>query len=135
MRSVDNPYNGDRQAIFDDVVEHLRKQEMKAIIGGACIYRELDPVNGDLKCAIGGVLPDELYDPEMEGNDIYGVVKNFPSVERFFGGAEIVGFLRVLQKVHDYDCEEEWESGFARVAAEYNLTYTPPQGETDAKAA
>ena len=135
MRSVDNPYNGDKQAIFDDVVEHLRKQEVKAIVGGSCRYRELDSIEGDLRCAVGGVLPDELYDPEMEGNDIYCVVEGFPSVEEFFGKGNTVGFLRALQKVHDYGNEEEWENGFERIAEEYNLTYTPPQGEANEAAA
>ena len=54
-----------RQEIFDKIYLHLIEQGRKSIDSdGQCMYRSPD---GD-KCAIGCLIPDELYTPELEGN-------------------------------------------------------------------
>lgn len=45
--------------------DHLTKQKARAVLpnGQSCVYRDED---GN-KCAIGCLIPDELYTPEVEG--------------------------------------------------------------------
>lgn len=51
------------QDIFDRVCDHLAEQKGRAIAGdGFCQYRA---PNG-LKCAVGALIPDHLYDPRMD---------------------------------------------------------------------
>lgn len=49
------------QEVFNDVCTHLATQKVKSSMrleGGACLYRG---PNG-LKCAVGGVIPDEVWE-------------------------------------------------------------------------
>lgn len=56
------------QEIFDTVASHLLQQGRKAVsVLGSCRYRITAPADVVLKCAIGCLIPDELYNPEMEG--------------------------------------------------------------------
>lgn len=64
-----------RQEIFDRVKAHLLAQGKKA--GGykgyygsfVCQYRD----DRGHKCGVGGLIPDELYDSEMEGRNVSGL--------------------------------------------------------------
>lgn len=56
------------QEIFDTVTRHLAKQGRRAVVKTEygdlrCVYRAPD----GSKCAAGALLPDDSYDPEMEG--------------------------------------------------------------------
>jgi hypothetical protein len=51
------------QKVFEFVVEKLISQGRKSVKGYQCMYRI-----GNLRCAIGHIIPDELYNIEMEGN-------------------------------------------------------------------
>jgi hypothetical protein len=53
-----------KQQVFDQVVKHLLKQGKRAYQEGkGCRYRTDD----GLKCAVGCLLPDAAYTPDMEG--------------------------------------------------------------------
>jgi len=56
------------QEIFDTVAKHLFEQGKPALSssGGMCVYRGK---NG-LKCAAGILIPDEMYNDDMEGRTI-----------------------------------------------------------------
>lgn len=65
---------------------------------GACVYRG----PGGLKCAVGHVIPDEVYDPKMEGLHIYQIVSGYSlgvSVEE-------QRELYSLQEAHDFAAHE-----------------------------
>lgn len=52
------------QEIFDKVATHLLSQGKRSALGGVgCAYRG----DGGLQCAIGCLIPDELYRYELEG--------------------------------------------------------------------
>ncbi len=53
------------QETFNKVVRHLRKQKVKSLRNGGfgCAYRG----DNGTKCAVGCLIPDELYHPSMEG--------------------------------------------------------------------
>lgn len=54
-----------KQQIFDYVYKFLYKQGKRAADkNGGCKYRTHD----GLKCAVGCIIPDELYSPIMEGS-------------------------------------------------------------------
>jgi hypothetical protein len=81
------------QEAFDLVVTHLKNQGRQAFADGACKYRTSD----GLKCAIGALIPDEDYMPEMEGFDVRNLIQNFGLETGGVGPA----LLAELQYVHD----------------------------------
>lgn len=91
----------DAQAIFNAVATHLFRQGKPAYSFDehACMYRTPD----GLKCAVGCLIPDELYTPLMEfqaaGNLItYASVRGYQLPEFIEANARL---LRELQEVHD----------------------------------
>lgn len=81
-----------RQETFDTVVRAILKQgkpSRDAI--GACYYR----THGGLKCAAGHLIPDELYDPKMEGKTVSHMDV------RFAVDGHDLGLLSRLQEAHD----------------------------------
>ena len=72
------------QETFDNVALHLLKQGKKAVgsYDGSsysetvCKYRSKD----GLKCAVGCLIPDEMYDPLMEGHGVDHLLHEFYDV-------------------------------------------------------
>ncbi len=59
-----------KQEIFDKVKAHLLAQGKRAVNGdGNCMYRGMDGT----KCAVGCLIPDELYTPLLENHSAYGI--------------------------------------------------------------
>jgi len=83
-----------------------------------CAYRG----DNGLKCAIGALIPDNEYIPEMEGNLI---IDNFRRgfIPPSLAGFEDIWLLSSIQSVHDNEDVSEWENGFRRVAHVYNLIF------------
>ena len=93
-----------QREMFDTVKTHLLKQNAKAqvpsLIGGqstlTCVYRA---PNG-LKCAVGAVISDDVYLPEMdEAGGVEDLVCQFPTL--FDWGGPLLGMLVELQDIHD----------------------------------
>lgn len=109
----------DRQDIFNRVVEHARKQNSKAIsIYDQCRYRIGEPPK---KCFIGCLIPDEKYDPSMEGlsaiNDrILSVIFDTTKIDELDKL-----FLLRLQKIHDDYIVSYWDDEFKNFSKNYNL--------------
>lgn len=107
------------QQVFDKVVTALRLQSAKSLLypdNGAlvCAYRSPD----GKKCAAGHILPDELYNPEMENKNIYGI----------FEFDDLVAdrrFLYNLQLIHDNYDVKDWEYNWKDLAQRYKLQYEP----------
>lgn len=106
------------QEIFDYVVDHLRRQGEEARnIGGSCVYRN----NRGQSCAVGCLIPDELYDRELEtdspSNTSFWKVLNLnaPSSDR-------VRLLADLQLTHDLG-KGHWEEQLIHVADKRSLTF------------
>ncbi len=55
------------QAVFDKVVKHLLTQKRRSEGKQGCAYRGKD---GDM-CAVGCLISDKAYDPEIEGHSVY----------------------------------------------------------------
>src|ERR1700723_973317 len=123
------------QAIFNKVVNHLRKQNKQAIIpnsfvgyGATCQYRTID----GLKCAAGALIQKSEYHPKMEYNDIRYLLSE-EQVKRGMTPKSMydrlhpyVELIVSLQNAHDGHNPSQWEPQFKRIAKEYHLKYIPP---------
>lgn len=107
------------QEIFNQVATHLLTQKEKAMHDSdenMCAYRAED----GLKCAFGGVLPDKMYDPMMEGTRADGVFDGWPKVAEYFGEGNRQ-LVQELQNVHDDNQPDEWRECLQDVATDYDL--------------
>lgn len=110
-----------RQEIFDKVASHLLRQNAKSVVtAGAigCSYRGIE----GRKCAIGILIDDDEYEPEMEGRSV-GKLLDFPQCSWMW---QHQGFLRELQNIHDTFPPEEWEDNLIRFSENHNLTFNKP---------
>lgn len=90
-----------------------------------CVYRG---PNGE-RCAIGMLIPDDVYDPRIEAFSIALVLNEFPSIRKALGVDEGQGdrvFLKRLQGCHDRaqivpDFHEDIRVRLEKLAAEYDL--------------
>lgn len=109
---------GKRQELFNKVIAHLTEQNARAVArnGDSCRYRSA----AGLKCAIGCLIPDELYDPSIEGMGVTPLLfgmedprhMNFVKILRRVTGMETEAdaeFLGHLQDLHDI--ESYWTNG------------------------
>lgn len=129
------------QEIFDTVLAHLREQGKAATdLGGACRYRGADGT----ACAVGCLIPDELYDPLIEGMTARWIIEVvvpeyhqhqaqelLPILARIKNhlGTEHIPLLRELQDAHDialFDLGlDAWEKEMRQIARAFDLKYTP----------
>lgn len=85
------------QEYFDEVWNHFVVEEAPNSTDGE-YYRYRGP-NGE-KCAIGLLIPDELYDPKMELTTIEELLNDNPTIQKLFD-ANSLTFLQLLQGAHD----------------------------------
>lgn len=107
------------QEIFTTVVTHLRGQGTKAQTPQlGCVYR--GPHN--TKCAVGCLIPDALYTPNMEGTVVGCLPDKFPALGFL---SEHLDLLHDLQVMHDDSNVEEWECRLESIANAYTLELPP----------
>lgn len=115
------------QEIFDTVATHLLTQRRKSmtLVNGEplCLYR--DPIG--LKCAVGCLITDEEYYPEMEGQ-IISAVFNSHKLQRFKPFHDL---LFNLQRIHDSYEVTDWECNLRYVAQKEGLEFHIPPGESE----
>lgn len=121
----------DRQKVFDQVKKHLLWQKGKSVtkeieaLGSfgltevRCAYRG----KFGYMCAIGCLIPDSLYDPDMEFKRVTGLVKDFPEMRAILGITEYgdVMFLSGLQDIHDIHPVASWKDELTKFAKAWNL--------------
>lgn len=104
------------QEVFVKVAVHLLTQNLKSREtpwGGPCRYRGYD----NTKCAVGCLIPDELYSTDMEGKGVTGLSFQYP----YLGLSEHVELLDSLQKMHDFFEPHEWMRELRSIADKHNL--------------
>lgn len=108
------------QQLFDSSVNHLRKQAKKAQIsyGTRCVYRG---PNG-LMCAVGCLIPDNLYSPDFE-NKTVRTLFNDCSCIRYYFGENNENLLDKLQEIHDICKVQNWEEEWENLANNFGLKY------------
>lgn len=109
-----------RQEIYNKVKNHLLTQNKKSCDENFhCVYRNPD----GLKCALGCLISDEYYSPEIEHNNI-----DSPKVINALQMSGVkcttsgdFNFLGSLQNVHDSKYVDNWEKELYNIAKDYNL--------------
>jgi hypothetical protein len=124
------------QETFDFVITHLRKQGKRATQGGGkeCAYRGDDGTS----CAIGCLIPDNIYDPEIEGRGFCGLcISNKVQALADYLLAEHPGLFvygtsgrtlgSALQLLHDEQLgEKKFEERVKEAAEDFTLEYKAP---------
>lgn len=112
------------RAVFNTVRDHLLKQAVQAKDGGTCMYRG---PNGT-KCAVGCLIKDEHYTPEIEGLGVVTLVigNQAPRDEMLRTAltasigplsSEMLNLLEELQNVHDSSPPEGWRHELSQLEA------------------
>jgi hypothetical protein len=111
-----------KQEIFDKVATHLITQNKKSYLpgGNVCAYRG---ENG-CKCAIGILIPDDKYDPFLEGKMV-GNKRVLDSLEAGINieSVEMLQFLNILQNVHDNYTVQDWKGKLIDTAKDHDLSF------------
>lgn len=109
------------QEVFDTVACHLLTQGRRSTSRrGLCRYRGED----GLRCAIGCLIPDELYDSSIEGLGVrlaVGSTSLYTILEEV-GVVEHLNLLSALQAVHDDRAAEGWWLELVEVAEWFGLS-------------
>jgi hypothetical protein len=116
----------EKQDLFDRIVTHCFNQGFQSVDDtGSCMYRGEE----GRSCAVGCLIPDEMYDPSIERKiyDMFNVSDNSyrEAIYEYLGGEEHVKFLRLMQLAHDntenWATEETLRKAFAHVAHDFKL--------------
>lgn len=73
------------------------------------------------KCHVGHLIPDDLYDPEMERKTIEYLLDRCPPIREHLAGLD-ERFLGDLQSTHDVYEYDEWPAAMRRFAKCYGLS-------------
>lgn len=117
------------QEIFDKVATHLLTQ-MKISTGRishdlpvACKYRG----DNGLMCAVGCLIPDELYDPVIEGLNSFALFGSVPKLKHAILSDDAhsailqLNLIRDLQEIHDLREVPTWKDALVRLAKVHGL--------------
>ncbi len=109
------------QLLFDRVTNHLLTQRQCSEGDGSCLYRG---PNG-LKCAVGVLIEDEYYDPEMETNSPKNDLVR-KALEKSLGEKmtlDNISLLTNLQDIHDNVDPGEWDIELRNYADKNDLQF------------
>lgn len=104
-----------KREIFDHVKEHLLTQNAKsAEEDGSCRYR--GPFNR--MCAIGCLIPENLYSETMEGCSVSGLFQDSPELRHILLSGDHMAMLVGLQRIHDDGNVDDWPRELAIIEEE-----------------
>ena len=110
------------QKMFDKVVNHLLTQNAQSTLQNSecCAYRGHD----GLKCAIGCLITNEDYRPDMEG-DLEHLILNYSDDSKSISILNLYNeeLLFNLQTIHDTIPVKRWADELKNLAKEYELDY------------
>lgn len=113
----------DRQSLFEKAALGLLAQNRRCVSNGLCLYRD---DNGN-KCAIGHLIPDNLYSEDMECGSATSLVKDHEEVANHLGvdDDDDILFLDTMQTViHDDLFDSDFKAGLKKAAAEFAKMYS-----------
>ena len=110
----------DEEELFCRIANHMLFQGRKSQSPDrkSCRYRSED----DLSCAVGCMIPDSRYNPEIELKPVTD-----PIVRRClpFKTEGVLSLLFALQEVHDNFRVDEWESRLKEIAEDHYFQWPP----------
>lgn len=114
------------QQLFDKAVGALLAQgkKSKEEWGVSCLYHGPDGA----KCAVGHLIPDELFEVEFERTAISVILSDRPRLKQAIlpcdmGTFDDEDFLSEMQSVHDACPVSNWRREFQRLARKYDLKW------------
>lgn len=123
------------QEVFDRVVKHLLAQGKKSLSADAsnCAYRGFDGNMNTLMCAVGCLIPDNLYKPAIDNDfsetDIESILYKF-GMDGLFdfkvidsSDINFLNFLKKLQYIHDVSPPNKWQHRLKDFAKNNNLEF------------
>ena len=119
LETITNPKRYTEQELFDKIATHLLTQNEQALSEGDCSYRGAH----GLMCAVGCVIPDEVYDPTMEGTGVSRMLEAFGNKLPELTPHE--DLLSALQGVHDCYDPTQWCHRLRDTAVAFGLTMVP----------
>lgn len=120
------------QEVFNIVSSHLLTQKERCMVDttGECKYR-LERDGKVFMCAVGCLIPDELYQRSMEGVSVKHLIDYYHVLWPYLGISEFdskyhndfrdANILTRLQKIHDSYPPDAWKNLLKEVAKKYNL--------------
>lgn len=108
-----------KQEVFNQVATHLLDQNCRAEVLGDCRYRGADGT----RCAVGCLIPDSVYRPELEGHTIGAEAVLW--VLSSIGLTPHINLLVKLQYLHDVALPETWRDRLTKLAEEEGLSMVP----------
>lgn len=123
------------QQVFDTVAKHLLDQDCRAQIADSygsytCMYR----TDSGMKCAVGCLIPDEVYEPDLEDLDVDSLFLDeyeyedrpyIAGIREQFSDTllsnDLASMLRELQAVHDKVTPGGWRTQLWKVAVRHGL--------------
>ena len=130
-----------KQDVLDIVSEHLFAQNERAVISKqdtgtyVCAYRG---TTKGTRCAIGCMIPDALYSPDLENRAVKRLLAQFPKIAALFdlsdecdpvaidNGLRMTDMLEDLQKMHDTGVMVYWGRNLCRIARQFGLSDKVP---------
>ena len=107
------------QETFDKVKKHLLTQNrVSYLVYHGCMYKGPD----GLKCAVGCLIPDELYNRNIERTPVSNLVHRTDKVGTFLKQFNLP-MLEMLQGVHDCIQTDRWPEKLKEVAEKFELVY------------
>jgi len=121
-----------KQEVFDKVARHLLEQGEPCLdrdgrFQTICKYRN----SAGQKCAVGCLITNEAYDPDIEGRGVQtpevcaALVKSgidvFTVEDRFIQSG--MNMLRELQNMHDNCSSYDWKNQLMRIAALHDVNF------------
>lgn len=102
------------QEVFDQVAEHLLKQNAQSKHALSCAYRG----DGGFKCAAGCLIANDEYSEEFENRGWAVLVRNIPNFPKRHSG-----LIQGLQAIHDTRPPVCWPHYLQELARKYRLIY------------
>ena len=112
------------QEAFTTAARHLLTQKERSLLSGAWIYVRC-AYRGDSgkKCAIGCLIPDTLYDFNMEGTAIGDLLLDRNAVSELLDHVDR-SLLVKLQRLHDDPTKTpNWKTELVNLAKEFDLKW------------
>ncbi len=109
-----------KKQIIQKVREHLLSQNEKAMDEDTCLYRFAPHHRALLKCAVGCLIPDELYNSKMEKVSASLLTTLCPNLKPWLYAEDLEikdaeELLEDLQGVHDLSDVQHWPDELANV--------------------
>jgi hypothetical protein len=118
------------QEYFNKIAAHLLKQREKSTDKEHCRYRTVNDDGNRLSCAIGCMIPDDVYIPEMDrsGMPVQTLLHHYPELMSFLEPGQVEGLSgrslnKRLQYMHDSLPVEDWKEGLRGIAREFGLEF------------